>query len=234
MTESHDATSDIPIVPPLPADLVKRARVLSRREEILPLLPTNGIICEVGVAYGDFSEQIIRVCRPRKFIAIDLFNIEDYPDMWGYDRLKNKNHLEYYRSRFSLELEARKMDIMVGFSTDMLPNIPDASVDAFYIDAWHSYESVSAELSIINQKIKPNGWIVLNDYVLYDVVARTPYGVIPALHEFMLRENWEMRYFALHPWMYCDVAIRRRQQARRLRPWHAKGATPLPPVRPRR
>jgi hypothetical protein len=25
----------------------------------------------------------------------------------------------------------------------------------------------------------------------------------------MLREGWEMMYLALHPYMYCDVALRR-------------------------
>ena len=29
-----------------------------------------------------------------------------------------------------------------------LPSLADASVDVFYIDAWHSYEAVSAELAI--------------------------------------------------------------------------------------
>lgn len=33
------------------------------------------------------------------------------------------------------------------------------------------------------------------------------YGVIQAVHEFCLREGWEIVYLALHPRMFCDVAL---------------------------
>ena len=205
--------------------------MVGHRAEILRFLPKGGVVCEIGVAYGDFSAEIISACRPSHFIAIDLFNIEQYPSMWGFDRLQGGSHLDFYRTRFQSGIERQKITVMVGNSTDMLAQIPDESVNVFYVDAWHSYEAVSAELTLISQKITKDGWIILNDYVLYDVVANVTYGVIPAANEFMIREGWEMRFFALHPWMYCDVAIRRRPMARPRRRFFAKPHSPARPAR---
>jgi hypothetical protein len=176
---------------------------------LLQYLPKNAVFCEVGVAYGDFTAQVLEVCEPRKFIAIDCFDLEQCPSMWGFSRLEGRPHEEFYRKRFEKELASGRMELMRGFSNVTLPLLREKSVDIFYIDAWHSYESVSEELSIIKSKVTSNGWIVLNDYTLYDVVAEMPYGVIQAAHEFMLAEGWEMKFLALNPLMFCDVALTR-------------------------
>jgi hypothetical protein len=88
--------------------------------------------------------------------------------------------------------------------------LEDKSVDVFYVDANHTYESVSAELSIIKRKITDDGFIIMNDYIMNEAgFSNAPYGVIQATNEFMISENWEMTYFALQPYMYCDVVLRK-------------------------
>ena len=201
--------AEIPLVPALPADLLRNARVLASRNDILPHLPKHASICEVGVAYGDFSQEMLEVCRPERFLAIDLFNLEQHPSMWGYERLQGGGHLDFYRRRFTERIQAGQVEVLQGDSAEVLATLPDASVDVFYIDAWHTYEAVSAELAIVRDKIRPDGWIVLNDYLIFDVAGGLMYGVVPAVNEFMLRERWEMLFFALQPLMYCDVALRR-------------------------
>jgi hypothetical protein len=200
---------DIPAAPVLPNEYLQNARVLGSRHDILPFLPTGGVFCEVGVAYGDFSAAVLAICQPRKFIAIDHFELEKYPNMWGWERLEGQPHEAFYRNRFRDEIAASQVELMRGYSHEMLPLLPDVSVDVFYVDAWHSYEAVAAELEIIKWKIVPGGWIVLNDYTLYDVVAGVEYGVIHAAHEFMLGEGWEMKFLALHPLMFCDIALQK-------------------------
>ena len=51
----------------------------------------------------------------------------------------------------------------------------------------------------------------MNDYIMYDHFTKEEYGVVQATNEFMLANNFEMLYFALHPEMFCDVLIKKIQ-----------------------
>jgi hypothetical protein len=197
----------------LTTDLVKNARVLANRLEILPLLPKNIAFVEIGVALGDFTDEVLKKCDLASFIAIDRFDWDKYPDMWrgrAGQVLNGRSHVDYYKERFKSQINNNILKMLVGNSADVLLTLPDKSVDVFYVDANHHYPAVKAELSIIQHKIKDHGIIVFNDYLLGD---GTPMkiGVVPAVNEFMLENRWEMIYFALHPRMFCDVAIRKLQ-----------------------
>lgn len=192
--------------------LLANSRVLSSRRDILPLLPRNQIFAEVGVGLGDFSERVFSVCDVKKFIAIDLFVLHKAPHVWGGQGgriLGERTHREYYSERFQNHLDGGKLEIMQGDSIACLKKLPDCSVDIFYLDADHSYTSVKGELDVVKAKIRPRGWIILNDYVMEDWITKTRYGVVQAVNEFMNRERWELIYFALHNGMYCDVAIQK-------------------------
>ena len=102
------------------------------------------------------------------------------------------------------------MRVLEGPSALVMEAIGDASADVIYIDADHSYEGIRADLAVAIRKIRPDGWIVINDYILVDQLgARTPYGVIYATNAFMVEHRWAMQYFALQTSMYCDVVLRR-------------------------
>jgi hypothetical protein len=194
----------------LPNRLLQRARIVSSREDILEALPKGLAICEVGTAYGDFAQKILDVCKPSKLIVIDTFNFHTLPsEPWGESCLSGASHIEYYQRRFEPYIRTGVMQVMCGYSSEMLPVIADKSVDVFYVDAAHNFEAVWADLSFIKYKIRDDGWIILNDYVLYDILQDVPYGVIQATNRFMLEENWEMCFLALHDYMFCDVAIRK-------------------------
>lgn len=199
-------------VPLLPADLVEGARLLPNRNAILPLLPQGGTIAEVGVALGGFSRMIIDCCQPAQFIAIDTFRLNELPMFWGRppaEYFGDKTHLAWFQDTFAPEIGAGIMRVLEGESAEQMEYLPDASVDVFYIDADHSYASVKRDLNVVIRKIKPDGWLVINDYILVDQLgAETPYGVIYATNEFMLEHRWAMQYFALQTHMFCDVALR--------------------------
>lgn len=195
----------------LPDRLLMNARILPNRDAILPLLPKCKIIAEIGVALGNFSQQIMDVCQPGRFIAIDRFDLHTIPELWGrptVELFSGTTHREFYHRRFADAVVAEKMMLLQGDSAAMIAELEDESVDIFYVDADHSYEAVKRDLSAISRKIRPDGTIILNDYIMTDIVAgNAPYGVVPATNEFMISQNWEMRYFALHAQMYCDVAL---------------------------
>jgi hypothetical protein len=203
----------IPVVPSLPNEYLKRARILSRREDILRFLPKDAVFCEIGVAYGDFSAAVIETCAPRKLIAIDRFDLEQHPGIWGLARLGGRPHEEFYRRRFEKELGAGLMEPMRGHINAVLSLLSDGSVDIFYIAACDSYEAVAEELGIIRYKVAPSGWIVLNGYTLNNVASETGHGVIHAAHEFILAEGWEMKFLALHPFMSCNIALQKKKFA---------------------
>ena len=197
----------------LPERLLANCRVLSDRMSILPLLPKGRVIAEVGVAFGDFSQEMIGICQPGRFIGIDSFTLHELPAVWGKPRQETfgeLTHEQYYRRRFAEPIRRGVMEVLAGDSCDALARLPDRSVDIFYVDADHSYESVRGELSIIKHKIRPDGLIILNDYIMNEAeFSHHPYGVIQATNEFMIAEDWEMIYFAFQFYMYCDVVLRK-------------------------
>lgn len=191
----------LPPCPRLPARLLANARLLPDRYAILGLLPKNKVIVEVGVAVGEFSNRFLTVCEPSRFIAIDLFNLHDHPTLWGQDTkvlFGGRTHADYYRNRFADLMQRQVVTVLEGDSVACLATLEDASVDIVYIDADHSDQFVRKELGVVKSKIKDDGFIILNDYIMNEAgYSNQPYGVIQATNEFMIAENWELVYFAL-------------------------------------
>lgn len=196
----------------LPEQYLQNARLLPSREILLEYLPQGGRVAEIGVAFGFHSRNILDTMKPQEFFAVDTFGM-DHTDSFGrqiYDRhLHGKKHLDFYQEKFSDEIATGQVVIRQGYSHEVMETFPDASFDMIYVDAGHDYESVARDLTISGRKIKPEGYIVLNDYTLMDPLLLQPYGIIRATHEFCVREGWQFAYFALHPLMFCDVALKR-------------------------
>lgn len=205
-------------VPELPTGLVSGAIVLRDRMELLPLLPKNAVIAEVGVGLGTFSRKILDICQPARFIAIDHFKIHEQPELWGKPiavLFSGGTHGDFYRRIFAAEIAKDQVAVIEAESDAGIDQLPDHSVDVFYIDGDHSYHAVRRDLAAAAKKIRPDGYLVLNDYVLVDHLgADIPYGVIYAAHEFMIAQNWTMHYFALQTSMFCDVVLRKTGVAR--------------------
>jgi hypothetical protein len=199
--------------PPLPPRLLANSRVVPDRIAALSLWPQDAVVVEVGVAFGQFSRQILERRRPSRFVAIDRFDLHTYPTLWGKpsaERFGGRTHLEYYQALFAEEIAAGRLTTLQGDSAAAIAGLPDASVDLFYVDADHTYDGVKLDIAAILPKVKPDGWIVMNDYVPAEVGwSNEPYGVIQATHELMLEHDWEMIYLALGRAMYCDVGLRR-------------------------
>jgi hypothetical protein len=150
--------------------------------------------------------------EPRLFVAIDTFELHR-PDWRGRrpyaERIGTGTHEEFYREMFAREIEAGQVAIHPGFSHDVLSGFPDRHFDMIYIDAGHDYESVRRDLEVARHKIKDDGFLVLNDYTIGSMLLSLPFGVVHAVNEFCVEQGWEIRYLALHPLMFCDVALAR-------------------------
>ena len=96
-------------------------------------------------------------------------------------------------------------------SSSVVSSFEDDYFDFIYIDADHSYQGVKRDIQSATSKVKEDGFLIFNDYTYWSPVECSRYGVIQAVNELCLAEDWEVVYFALAPHMYCDVALRRLQ-----------------------
>jgi Methyltransferase domain len=201
--------------PSLPPHLLTNAIVLADRVKALDRLPKGGVVIEVGVGYGAFSQKLLDKLQPSRFIAIDTFAITPDSEPWKQTHLKDSGltHLDFYTNRFQAYIDSAKMEIKRGLSWEVLAQLPDTSVDYIYVDADHSYESVVKDIDALLSKLKPGAIIQFNDYTHFDQDGLMPFGVPKAVNEFMIREGFEMLYFCLHPDGFHDVVVRERSKS---------------------
>jgi hypothetical protein len=197
--------------PALESRHLDNPRVFAHRNDLISSLRPGegGVIAEIGVAHGDFSEYLLDELRPQEFVAFDLFNMEDWSPkrQWSVERLNNMTHLEFYRQRFCHRGIQVKTE--VGLSHLRLATYEDKYFDFLYIDADHSYDAVKNDLEVASVKLKDDGIIILNDYIMFDHYHWVAWGVVQAANEFLVNNNWKVCGFALDREMYCDIAIRR-------------------------
>lgn len=195
-------------LPQLPRELVKNCTFIADRYTMLPLLPKDAICAEVGVLAGDFSGEILRLCNPRELHLIDIFDCPDYASSKRFTAYENES---FVRKRFESDIIKGKVTMKKGLSWEVLATYPDNYFDWVYIDAAHDYRSVVRDLEQANRVTKEGGIIVMNDYIVVDHKSGNEYGVVQATNEFMINHGFEMIYFAFHPELFCDVAIRKIQ-----------------------
>jgi predicted O-methyltransferase YrrM len=169
----------------------RNTRFCPDRAQMLALLPQDGVVCEVGTLHGDYARQIFDINKPRKLYTIDV---------------------DYSRFRFDwfkAETASGRLETRTGLSWDVLATFDDCTFDWIYIDAGHDYESVMRDARIALRKMKPNGYLVFNDFTVWSVAEFLPYGVARAVMELAAQERLEVTHFALNLLGYNDVALRR-------------------------
>ena len=160
---------------------LKNCKVLESREKMLELIPKNGVFAEVGVAQGYYSRLILDICKPKK-----LYMIEYSPEY--VTQLKNK---------FAKEITAGTVKILQGDSVEMLKILPDKHLDFVYLDATHDYRHPKAELEICKNKVKEDGIIAGHDYTRFSMWEQCQYGVVEAVNEFVIKNNYEFVFLTL-------------------------------------
>lgn len=182
------------------ANRIDMIRYLARK------LPDHPAVCEVGVGLGDFSEVLMRFLRPKRFVAIDWFRAHE--DELNFGRPSKEvfgsmTHGEFYRRRFA----TKPVEIREGNSAETLATLDDTSFDLIYIDANHEYDAVRRDAEEALRKIRPTGILIFNDYILFDHLRGTEYGVVPVVNRLVNETDWRINAFALEHDMFCDVAL---------------------------
>ena len=183
------------------------AKLFADRKDLIAslALAPGGAIAEIGVARGDFSEFLLSELRPARFIAFDIFTMHDVRSRRG--RREIGYNSDFYRGRFAARGD--QVAIEVGPSHINLARYPDQSFDLIYIDAGHDHASVGRDAALGMQKVKSGGFLVFNDYIMFDHLIGVPYGIVPVVNDIVVRENLTVHGFSLERNMFCDIAFRR-------------------------
>jgi hypothetical protein len=164
---------------------------INTREELLENLPKNLIIAELGVFRGDFSKIIFDINKPKLLYLVDIFN-----GLMGSGD-KNGNNMTYidlstsYSELLQYFQINQNVEIIKNTTQEFLINTKNETLDAVYIDADHSYNSVIADLELSFLKTKSTGFIMGHDYC----PIQFP-GVYRAVNEFCTKYNQKIKYIA--------------------------------------
>ncbi|MES2810784.1 MAG: class I SAM-dependent methyltransferase [Bacteroidota bacterium] len=178
---------------------IKNLKTLLDREVLLEHLPKNSIVAEIGVDRGEFSDLILQLTSPQKLHLIDAWQGGKY-----HGELQ-----ALVERKFESQLQQNAVVLNVGLSTDVLATMADSYFDWVYLDTDHSYSVTKQELDILKFKVKPGGIIAGHDYISYDFIGHTRYGVIEAVNEFCVNEQWEIIYLTAETNQYRSFAIRK-------------------------
>jgi hypothetical protein len=190
---------DIPKID-LRAENIQNLKTLLDREELIRNMPRNGVVAEIGVDHGDFSELILKLSAPKKLHLIDA---------WADDGRYHRGLKNIVEDKFKKEITNGTLNLDIGFSTTVLLNFPDKYFDWVYLDTDHSYQTTKAELAILKSKIKEGGIIAGHDYIIGNWVDGNRYGVIEAVNEFCVNEKWEIIYLTIEADHYRSFAIKK-------------------------
>lgn len=184
---------------PLQPEHVENCELLLNRQQLLDKMKKNSVVAEIGVDEGKFSQLIHKKVKPRKFHLID---------MWGSDRFHD-GKFEAVKDYFAEEIVEDTVQIHKKMSTKAAHDFENEYFDWIYIDTDHSYETTRDELQLYAPKMKPGGIMAGHDYRMGNWVSMYRYGVIEAVHEFCVKQNWEILYLTSEPTESQSFAIRK-------------------------
>ena len=121
---------------------------------------------------------------PEELILIDTWEETLDPRF----KAENKKITE---EKFDKELISGKVKTIRGDGKTIIAGYPNESFDLIYIDTSHDYYATMKELQNVARVIKPNGRICGHDFVH---PLKKSYGVIPAVIEFCLDNNWRLTH----------------------------------------
>jgi hypothetical protein len=172
-------------------------QIFETRESMIRSFLKEGMVgCEVGVFAGEFAESLLRKL-PKELTLIDAWQSEDG---WLFSgnvdgnngiRLPQEQLYGLVISRFSAFPHVK---ILRGWTWDILPTLPETSLDYVYIDADHSYEGMKRDLKLIQSKLKPDGYLMGHDYEMNFAKAKIPwkFGVQQAVDEFCQETDYQL------------------------------------------
>lgn len=138
---------------------------------------------EVGVERGLYSEVLCKANPTLKLFAIDAWTAYgEYRDHVTQEKLDSiydeaKKRLQPYHCR-----------LVKGFSTNVVRDFSDNSLDFVYIDGNHEFKHVVEDIAVWSKKVRPGGIVAGHDYIKRKTTHKKQeylMHVIPAVHGYI-------------------------------------------------
>ena len=170
---------------------------MSRRSNFVGLLEALGVkrMAEVGVYRGDFFEVLMRAPGIESALAIDPW--EQLPQK-NLDMISPKKRVTGWNfeletmKKLRLDFESKwaqdpRVHVIQGLSVPVAATIADGALDFVYIDGWHDYANVCADIAAWYPKVRRGGVISGHDY-------NPRQGVYRAVQEFVITNGLQERF----------------------------------------
>ena len=106
-------------ISPLLQGHVNGAVLYADRTTALELFPRGGVVAEIGVALGDFTELMLAKLKPSRLDAFDLFRLHEsgYQGRSEMDLFDGLSHRAYYERRFANQIATGHLHLYEGDSS---------------------------------------------------------------------------------------------------------------------
>jgi predicted O-methyltransferase YrrM len=114
---------------------------------------------EVGIYKGEFTACLAKKAPKTKIIGLDSWTVYE-----GYkDDVKNDLHTAQEAAVKNTK-DYPNVELIKGWSDEVVNRFKDGSLDFVFIDANHSYEYVVADIAAWSKKVKKGGLVMGHDY----------------------------------------------------------------------
>jgi hypothetical protein len=176
--------------------------IADTREDMYRLFPRNSVGLEIGVCRGENAKSLIGAISPSSLTLVDPWIADTHSFFLepafingsgaglvrDSARAKGLAAEDAYQCVKRIAAKSKNVDVVRGFSYDVVPGLPDKSLDWVYIDGLHTFEAVTKDLALVLPKMKDECIIAGHDwtYISY-------HGVINAVRNFVAEHN-DFRY----------------------------------------
>lgn len=174
--------------------LNEKTQYFDTSKKILNLIPKNGIIAEIGVLRGEFSNQINVSCNPKKLYLIDCWEEQDDEKylLDTYNEGDEQTHEENYINVLKTFINKDNVKIIKA-NSDLASKLFDRNFfDMVYLDASKYHEDVTKDLDLWYPLVKYSGLLCCSNYE--NIEDKSSIQVNDAVNKFCIKNNLFISY----------------------------------------
>ena len=139
----------------------RRVELAGGRDELSRLWHELGFTvgAEIGVERGMYSKVICNNSTNVKLYCIDAWTAYK-----GYRDHVSQHKLDDMYEDTIKRLESHNVEVIKGYSLDVVKQFKDNSLDFVYIDANHDFQNVCNDVIEWSKKVRPGGMVCGHDY----------------------------------------------------------------------